>query len=64
MAVLALIAGATFTAQGLGLVRGQDPFGRSFMVGDPAWAVIGIAMVVASLVALAFLFRRRRAGGD
>ncbi len=52
IALVGLLAGATFTAQGLGLIRGQSYLGRSFMVGDPTWAVIGAALVVGSLVVL------------
>jgi hypothetical protein len=37
---LAIVAGATFTGQGLGILRGS-----SFMVDDPRWAVIGLVLV-------------------
>ena len=37
-----VVAGAIFIGQGLGLLQG-----RSFMVGDRTWAVIGAALVVA-----------------
>lgn len=50
--LVVLLTGAIFIAQGTGLVRGQSYVGRSFMVGDPTWALIGTAMVVASLVVL------------
>ncbi len=61
-ALVGLLAGATFTAQGLGLVRGQSYLGRSFMVGDPTWAIVGAAMVVASVAVLWRALRRARTG--
>ncbi|MBI3522736.1 MAG: hypothetical protein HY071_06485 [Chloroflexi bacterium] len=51
-----LLAGATFTGQGLRIIRGG-----SFMVGDPAWVVIGSVLVVAAAIALwAILWPRAR----
>jgi hypothetical protein len=41
-----------FTLQGLGV-----PIGRSFMIGDPRWAVIGITLVA---VAASIGLRRLR----
>ena len=49
-AVLALLAGATFFFQGIGLIPG------SFMTGRNEWAVIGVALVAAA-VALLWLAR-------
>jgi hypothetical protein len=40
-----LVGGAVFVGQGLGLLQG-----RSFMVGDRSWAVIGAVLVVAGAV--------------
>jgi hypothetical protein len=37
-----VVGGAVFVGQGLGLLQG-----RSFMVGDRSWAVIGAVFVVA-----------------
>jgi hypothetical protein len=45
------VAGTIFIGQGLGLLQG-----RSFMVGDRSWAVIG-AVLVAAGIALAWRFR-------
>ncbi len=59
-ALFGLLAGSVFTAQGLGWIRGQSYLGRSFMVGDPTWAVIGAALVVGSLVVLWRVRPRRR----
>jgi ABC-type enterochelin transport system permease subunit len=39
-----IVAGGVFIGQGLGLLQG-----RSFMVGDRSWAVIGAVMVAAGL---------------
>ena len=49
-----LLVGVVWIAQGLGLLRGSG-----FMDGEPAWAVIGGAMVVAG-AALGLLSLRRR----
>ena len=49
-----VIAGAIFIGQGLGLLQG-----RSFMVGDRTWAVIGAVLVIAGAV-LAWRFGRAR----
>jgi hypothetical protein len=40
-----VLAGAVFVGQGLGLLQG-----RSFMVGDRSWAVIGAVLVIAGAV--------------
>jgi len=48
-----VVAGALFIGQGLGLLQG-----RSFMVNDRSWAVIGAVLVVAGIV-VAWRFRAR-----
>jgi hypothetical protein len=53
IAVLLILAGATFAAQGLGLIRST-----SAMTDDLRWTVIGSAMVVLGL-ALIWWIRRR-----
>jgi len=47
-----VVAGAIFIGQGLGVLQG-----RSFMVGDRTWAVIGAALVIAG-AGLAWRFGR------
>ena len=47
-----VVGGAIFIGQGLGVLQG-----RSFMVGDRTWAVIGAVLVVAG-IALAWRFGR------
>jgi hypothetical protein len=42
VAGLMVLVGATFIGQGLGILTG-----RSFMVGDRTWVVIGAVLVVA-----------------
>jgi hypothetical protein len=54
IAVLLILAGATFAAQGLGLIRST-----SAMTDDLRWTAIGSAMVVAG-IALVWLTLRRR----
>ena len=54
--ILVVIAGATFTGQGLGIVRGS-----SFMVDDLRWAVIGTVLVVVGAVVV--WSARKRAEG-
>ncbi|HUQ16861.1 MAG TPA: hypothetical protein VM070_03650 [Candidatus Saccharimonadales bacterium] len=48
-----LLAGATFTLQGLGVLKGS-----SFMVGDPLWAVIGAGLLVVAVALLRRVLRR------
>jgi hypothetical protein len=51
---LVLIAlGAVWIGQGTGLLKG-----RSFMVGDPLWAVIGVAVICLGLAVIATGRRR------
>jgi len=49
-----VLAGVVWIGQGLGILTA----GRSFMIGDPTWAVIGSVFVVAGLL-LAIRERRR-----
>jgi hypothetical protein len=56
LAIILLATGLVWIGQGTGLLKG-----RSFMVGDPLWTVIGAACVVTGL-ALGWLeVRSRRA---
>jgi hypothetical protein len=51
---LVLIAtGAVWIGQGTGLLQGS-----SFMVGDPLWTVIGVAVICAGLAIIATARRR------
>ncbi|MEW5990986.1 MAG: hypothetical protein AB1736_06525 [Chloroflexota bacterium] len=55
LAVALVLAGLVWTLQGAGILTA----GRSFMIGDPTWVVIGLAtMGVGSLVALREVPRR------
>ena len=45
LSAVLVIVGAIFIGQGLGMLQG-----RSFMVGDRSWAVIGTALVIARAV--------------
>jgi hypothetical protein len=54
LALVMALAGVVFTLQGLGA-----PIGRSFMIGDPTWAVIGLGLV-AGAAAIAWWRLRRR----
>ena len=53
IAVLVLV-GLVWIGQGTGILQGS-----SFMVGDPFWAVAGLALVVAGVAFGAVTFRRR-----
>jgi hypothetical protein len=53
IAVLVLV-GLVWIGQGSGLLQGS-----SFMVGDPFWAVAGVALVVAGGVLAAWTITRR-----
>lgn len=46
LAAAMVLAGLVWIGQGLGILTA----GRSFMIGDPAWAVIGAVFVVLGLV--------------
>lgn|GEM_PF-3321697 len=54
VALVLFLAGATFTLQGLGILKGS-----SFMVGDPLWAVIGSALVILAVFILRRVLGRR-----
>jgi len=54
LAIILVALGLVWIGQGTGLLKG-----RSFMVGDPLWAVIGAACVVTGL-ALGWLELRSR----
>ena len=45
LAAAMVLAGLVWIGQGLGILTA----GRSFMIGDPLWAVIGLVFVVAGL---------------
>ena len=45
VALVLFLAGATFTLQGLGILKGS-----SVMVGDPRWAVIGAGLIIVSVL--------------
>lgn len=51
--VLCLLAGLTFTGQGVGLIPG------SFMTGRTEWAVIGSVMMAIGALGLWWTFRAR-----
>jgi len=46
LAAAMVLAGLVWIGQGLGILTA----GRSFMIGDPTWALIGTGFVVAGLV--------------
>lgn len=48
------LVGLVWIAQGLGILTG-----RSFMVGDPRWAVAGLVVVIVGVVAAISAGRRR-----
>jgi hypothetical protein len=54
LAAAMVLTGLVWIGQGLGILTA----GRSFMIGDPTWALIGAAFVVAGLVVA---IRERRA---
>jgi hypothetical protein len=54
IAVALILAGGTFTLQGLGVIRSS-----SFMTDDLRWTAIGSAMVVVG-IGLAWWARQRR----
>ncbi|MBW4041566.1 MAG: hypothetical protein HIU86_05490 [Acidobacteria bacterium] len=53
LGLIALIAGAIWVGQGMGLIPG------SFMTGDRTWLVIGLIVGLVGIVLLALGFRRR-----
>ena len=50
---IALVAGAIFAGQGIGVIPG------SFMTGDSTWLVVGIILAVIGVVLLVVALRRR-----
>jgi hypothetical protein len=46
LAAAMVLAGLVWIGQGLGILTA----GRSFMIGDPTWAVIGTAFVIVGVV--------------
>ena len=58
LSIVLVAAGLVWVGQGTGLLAG-----RSFMVGDPRWSVIGAACVVVGLV-VGWRELRRRARPD
>ena len=55
MAVVLALVGGTWVLQGLGLIAG-----KSFMVGDPMWAVLGAALIAVAGLYLVWPTLRRR----
>jgi hypothetical protein len=55
MAVLLILVGAVWIGQGTGVLTGE-----SFMVGDPVWAIIGLALVAAGIAMAVIAWRRRQ----
>lgn len=56
LAIAIVLTGLVWMLQGLGILTA----GRSFMIGDPTWAVIGVAFVVLG-IGLGIRARRRTA---
>ncbi|MEO8468566.1 MAG: hypothetical protein ABI573_02735 [Chloroflexota bacterium] len=56
LAIAVVLTGLVWMLQGLGILTA----GRSFMIGDPTWTVIGAAFVVLGIV-LGIRARRRSA---
>lgn len=54
LSIAVMLTGAVWLLQGLGMLTA----GRSFMIGDPTWTVIGAAFVLAGGV-LAIRSRRK-----
>jgi hypothetical protein len=54
LAALAALSGAVFALQGLGA-----PIGRSFMIGDLRWTLIGLALLVGAALLTWRELRRR-----
>jgi hypothetical protein len=55
LAIILVATGLVWVGQGTGLLTG-----RSFMVGDPLWTVIGAACLIAGLAVGWLELRRRR----
>jgi hypothetical protein len=56
VAIILIATGLVWIGQGTGILQG-----RSFMVGDPLWAIIGAACLVVGLAIGIAEVRRRRA---
>jgi hypothetical protein len=56
LAIILIATGLVWIGQGTGLLKG-----RSFMVGDPLWTLIGAACVIAGLTLGWLEVRSRRA---
>jgi hypothetical protein len=56
LAIILIAIGLVWVGQGTGVLGG-----RSFMVGDPLWTVIGASCVIAGLAVGWLELRRRRA---
>jgi hypothetical protein len=56
LAIILIATGLVWIGQGTGLLKG-----RSFMVGDPLWTLIGAACVIAGLAIGWLEVRSRRA---
>ena len=55
VAIILIATGLVWIGQGTGVLQG-----RSFMVGDPLWAIIGAACLVVGLAIGVAEVRRRR----
>ncbi|MCI0584401.1 MAG: hypothetical protein L0227_16190 [Chloroflexi bacterium] len=55
LSIAMILAGVVWIGQGLGILTA----GRSFMIGDPTWAVIGASFAIAGLIVV--IRERRRA---
>jgi hypothetical protein len=55
LAIILVATGLVWIGQGTGILQG-----RSFMVGDPLWTIIGGACVIAGLAVGWLEVRRRR----
>lgn len=56
LAIILVATGLVWIGQGTGVLQG-----RSFMVGDPLWAIIGAACLVVGVAVGVAEVRRRRA---
>jgi len=54
--VLAILAGAVWTLQGVGILPG------SFMSSNPTWVIIGLVTMVVGLAVVAWSRRRQSTG--
>jgi hypothetical protein len=56
LGVVAIVIGAIWTGQGMGLIPG------SFMTGDTKWLIIGLIVAVVGVVLLVLGLRRPKRG--